>query len=1072
MTRISLNIENRSLEYTLKTIEDESEFFFLYNKDLIDVEQEVSIHASNQTIKSILDQLTEGKNINYAVYDKQIVLVNKQISDRQQDQRKSISGQIKDDTGQPITGVTVLQKGTTHGTVSDAEGNFSLADLPDNATLVFSFVGMKTKEITVGEQSILNIVMEVDAIGIDEVVAVGYGIQKKINVTGSVQSISSEKITQRSLANTSSALQGLAPGVSVVQTSGKPGSDGAQIMIRGVGSLNSSTSPLVLIDGVEGNMDQIDMNTIESISILKDAASASIYGSKASNGVILITTKRAKGDQVKVSYNAFVGLNTPTELPDPVDAIGYMEQINIAKTNSDESPQYSEELINQYKTVGADNFTTFNTNWKNLVIKDNALTHNHSLSMSGGTGKVSFFANAGYYYQDGQIANNEYQRKTLRLNSDAAITKWMKVGVDLNLSQAETTQPSIEDPVSTISKALTFTPVFSGLNDDGTYGYGQNGDNPLATSEVGGISKTIAPEVGIRGFVEINPLNGLMISSSYSTQKIESKVDRFISPYDTYEGGAYKTTYPASGNMKYEGLSQVILNQFNVQAYYEKSIKDNYFKVLGGIQTEERLGHSFYASRMGYNYEGFEELNHGDITTSANGGTSYEWAMFSYFGRLNYNYKERYLVELNGRWDASSRFMEDYRLGFFPSASIGWRVSEEPFMQSVNKTIGNLKIRASYGTMGNQDISGYYPYATTLSPGYGYWFNEQLGTGVAQTQSANQMITWEKSTQANIGIDASVLNNKLGITFDYFVRNINDMLQQFPIPIFVGLSSPWENAGSMKNVGWEIALTWSDQINDFKYSVTGYLSDVKNTVTNLYGNEYISDRITTEGEAIGSWYGYVAEGYFQNQEEIDASPVYGEKQNVKPGYVKYSDLSGPDNVPDGIIDSYDRTIIGSPLPHYEYSLNISGEWKNFDLSMFFQGVGKKDIFYSGNGARPFYIGRTIYKNQLDYWTEDNRDAKFPILLIDGSGNNPNNIISTQWVKSGAYMRLKNLVIGYSLPKQMLQKIKMDKLRIYASGQNLFTLSNAYKGYDPELSVSNGNFYPVMRTLTLGLDIRF
>lgn len=1072
ITRISLSVTDMELEEFLTKIEEQSDFKFFYSGE-IDVNQRISGDFKNKKIAEILEEIEKETGITYQIKGVQIVLSNKQKTPgTNSNQQKTTTGKVTDNQNQPIPGVTVIIAGTTIGTVTDADGNFSLTKNTENDVLQFSFVGMKTLEIEAGDKTVINVTMEVNAIGIDEVVAVGYGTQKKINVTGSVQSISSEQLLERNVANTSSALQGLAAGVSVVQNSGKPGADGATITIRGIGSLNSSTSPLVLIDGVEGNMDRIDLNTIESISVLKDAASASIYGSKASNGVILITTKRAKSGEVKIMYNGFVGINTPTELPNPVDAVGYMEQINIAKANSNESPQYSEELINQYKTVGADNMTTFDTDWKNLVLKDNALMHNHSLSLSGGSDKITFFANAGYYFQDGLIANNNFNRKTLRINTDAELTKWMKVGLDVNLNQSEITQPSIEDPVSTISNAITFTPVFSGFNNDGTYGYGQNGDNPLATSEVGGISNNLLPELGVRGFVEINPFEGLVATASYSSKKQESKLGYFIQPYDSYEGGVYKTTYPAGGNMKYEGLNQIITNQFNFQTSYEKTITDNYFKILGGIQTEERLGHSLYASRKGFNYDGFEELNHGDITTSANGGTSYEWAMFSYFGRLNYSLKERYLLELNGRWDESSRFKKDSRLGFFPSASVGWRVSEEPFFTNLKETISHFKIRASYGTLGNQDISGYYPYAATLSSGYGYWFNEVEGTGIAQTQSANEKITWEKSTQLDLGFDALLFNNKLGINFDYYVRNINDMLQQFPIPLFVGLTSPWENAGSMKNEGWDLSLTWKDKIKDFSYHITGNLSDVQNTVTNLYGNEYISDRITTEGEAFNSWYGYVALGYFQTPEEIVDSPVYGEKKNVKPGYVKYQDISGPDGTPDGIIDSKDRTIIGNPMPRFEYSLNLGAEWKNFDFTMFFQGVGKKDIYYSGNGARPFYIGRTIYESQLDYWTEDNPNAEFPILLIDGSGNNPNNIISTQWVKSGAYLRLKNTVIGYTLPKTLLQNYKLDNLRIYVSGQNLFTWSKAYQGYDPELSVNNGNFYPVMRTLTFGLDIRF
>lgn len=446
--------------------------------------------------------------------------------------------------------------------------------------------------------------------------------------------------------------------------------------------------------------------------------------------------------------------------------------------------------------------------------------------------------------------------------------------------------------------------------------------------------------------------------------------------------------------------------------------------------------------------------------------------MLSYFGRINYNYQERYLLELNGRFDASSRFMKGYRWGFFPSASVGWRISEEGFFDQLKETIDNFKLRASYGTLGNQDIYSYFPYAATISPGYGYWFNKELGSGATQTQVANEKISWEKSTQMNIGVDLGFFSSKLTTTFDYYVRNINDMLQQFPIPVFVGLSSPWENAGSMRNNGWDLNVTWRDKIGNLNYNITANLSDVKNTITNLYGKEYIGTQITREGDPLGSWYGFESDGYFQTQEEIDNAAVYGEKKNIRPGYIRYKDLNGPEGVPDGVINDLDRTIIGNPAPRYEYSLNIGADWKGLDINIFFQGVGKRDLFYSGYGVRPFYVGRSMFKNQLDYWSEDNRDAKFPILLIDGSGNNPNNIISDFWVKSGAYLRLKNVVLGYTLPKQISNKWSMNKVRFFVSGQNLLTFSNAYEGYDPENSVSGGSFYPLMRTMTVGVDINF
>jgi len=986
-----------------------------------------------------------------------------------------ITGTVTDVSGEPLAGVNIVVKGTTIGTITDSDGKYVLPPPAGGAVLAASYVGYITKEVAVGNQTVINFILDEDTQNLEEVIVIGYGTQKKINLTGAVQNVTSAEITRRNTSNASVALQGLVPGMSVVQSSGQPGADGAGIVIRGNGSLNSSLDPLILIDGVQGDINNIDLNSIESISILKDAASASIYGSRSSNGVILITTKRSKEEKLSISYNGYAGFNSPTELPEPVDAIGYMEAINVARANGGLDPQYSQELINQYKTQGADQYYRYDTNWRDAIIKKSAFVHNHSVSMSGGSKNINYYANAGYYWQDGQIDNNNYSRMILRVNTDTKITDWMKLGLDLNIRQSEAVRPSIEAASYIINKATTFTPVFSGVNSDGTWGFGQNGDNPIATVAEGGLHKGVTPELGIKGSLQFNPFKGFEALASYSSRRVEYKYDYFINPYDTYETGTFRTTYPTTGNQKTEGWQQSIYNQFNAQASYEKDIALHNFKILAGMQTEEILNHSFDASRKGFNYPGFEEIGHGDPLTATNGGGRSEWAMLSWFGRINYAFAGKYLVELDGRRDASSRFAVGHRWGFFPSASVAWRVSEESFFEPLKQTINNLKLRASYGTLGNQDISGYYPYAATLASGYGYRFNGVLSSGVTQTTMSNSLISWEKSTQKNFAVEFDILNSRLGIVFDYYIKNIDDMLQQLPVPSYVGLGSPWENAGSMRNKGWDLSLSWRDRIGEFSYYLKGMMFDVKNKVTDLYGQEYISSTTTTqEGYPMWSWYGYVADGFFTSQSEIDNTPVYGgNKNNVKPGYIRYKDISGPDGAPDGKIDDNDRQIIGDPFPRYQFSLSLGGEYKGFDLTVFLQGVGKKDILQTGSGARPFHVGRTVFKYQLDTWSPENPNAEYPLLLIEGQdGTNPNNIPSSFWIKSGAYARLKNVVIGYTLPRKWLTPVNLSKVRLYVSGQNLATISNAYPGYDPENSVSSGSFYPVMRTLTFGLDINF
>ncbi len=987
-----------------------------------------------------------------------------------------VSGTVVDENGEPIIGASVRVKGTDISTPTDIDGNFILPSLRSNQTIDITYVGYITKSLNVSELSNRGgkISLEPGAENLNEVIVVGYGTQKKVNLTGAVQQVTSKELNMRSVTSASIALQGLVSGVNVTQTTGEPGTS-AGIQIRGVGSMNSNGGPLILVDGVEGDMNAIDMNAIESISVLKDAASASIYGSKASNGVILVTTKRGEERRATVSYNGWVGMRTPTALPRPANAIEYMEYMDLASTNIGSGANFT-ELIKTYREQGADNYYRYDTNWRDLIMKDNMLTTNHAISITGGNKSIRQYLNGSYSYEDGIVDNNNYNRWTLRSNTDVTMTSWLRGNLNLSVRRTNRENP-VYGATGLIGYALTFSPIYGAYNNDGTWADGQSGINPVAMMKAGGKSNSDGTDTNVKGTLTATPLDGLEILASYATRRYENKSASFTQTYDTYVLGQLQRSYPAAGKSRSEGWERTMFNQFNIQATYEKTFaKKNYFKVFVGFQTEEQKYSQMGLSRSGFPYEGYEQIIHGNGPISGYGGIN-EYAMVSYIGRLNYIFDEKYMIELTGRYDGSSRFTKGNRWGFFPSASAAWRISQEKFFQEGNIAdyINNLKLRASYGTLGNQNIGSLYPYAAVLASGMNYWPGGTWYSGVGASELSNPSISWEKSKQFNVGLDVSALGNRLDVTFDYYVRNITSMLQRFPAPYYVGLTAPWQNAGTMRNNGWDLAITYRDRIGNVGFSATAMLSDVKNEITDLYGNEYkdpTGGTLTTVGSPIWSWYGFIADGYFQNQEEIDNYPVYnGDKKNYRPGYIRYKDISGPDGEPDGKIDDYDRTVIGDPQQRYLFSLNLTANWNNFDFTAFFQGVGKRDIYASGYNVRPLVVGRSIMESQFDSWTPDNPNAKYPLLVAETtSGSNPNNICSSFWIKSGAYMRLKNLVVGYTLPKNITGKAGISHLRFYLSGQNLFTVQNAYPGYDPEANA--GSYYPLMRIYTFGIDLRF
>lgn len=1059
--RMSLSFKNEAIIQILDKIEDESEFYFMFDASVVDVYQRKSIVCENQPVTAILDELLQGTGISYRISDRQIVLTSAEKMEVQQ--QKSVSGRVADDSGQPLPGVTVIVKGTTQGTVTNADGSYSLTGIPANATLVFSFVGMRTQEVVVANQNNINITMTPDAIGIEEVVAVGYGTQKKINLTGAVASVNSDKIESKSVGQASMALQGVIPGVTVTQNSGKPGADGGTIRIRGIGTIGDS-NPLILVDGVPGSMNDLDVSEIDNISVLKDAASASIYGSRAANGVILITTKRAKDNQFQINYKASAGWQEPTDLMQKVSGYDHMVMINEAYKNVGRTPPFSQQYVDAYK-LNAPSDEYPETNWHEVMLKDQAFQQNHYIGVNGGGEKIRLLGSVAYWDQDGILESN-YQRLNIRLNSDIQIRDNLSVGFDMMVKNEGNTEP----PQQWYWLAR-YPHNLPGKNSDGTWGIGWDGSNGWATQEDGGHADSKTNQVLVNMKANWEVVSGLNLHLQIAPDKSVNHYKSFRKHVNLYypDGTIINPTeFKATLTEKYTKYST---NNYKFLMDYNKDFEDHSLSALLGWEAIDYKTEWIQGYREQFPLENYEVLNVGSQLNQEATGSAAEWSLMSYFGRVNYNYKEKYLFEANVRLDGSSRFAQGYKYGFFPSFSVGWRISEESFLSDIS-WLPYMKLRASWGNLGNQNI-GNYPFSSSVTFGQNYIFGDAPVIGAALVEGANPEISWESTEVLNFGLDANVGN--FNVTADYYIKNTSDILLRLPIPQIAGLSAPYQNAGKVRNRGWDLRLEYANRIKKLDYQIGATLSDVKNEVVDLVGTgPYIYSRtVHMEGYPIGALFGLEADGIFRDQDDVaNHASQFGA---VKPGDIKYIDQSidtngdGVLDEPDGIVNAADRVVLGSTIPRYNYSFDLNLKYEGFDLGLFFQGVGKVDGYLDNFATMAFYLGGTAQNWQKDYWSEENPDASYPRLTF----NYPNNEqVSSFWIKSAAYLRLKNLQLGYTLPREWAERISFKKLRVFFSGQNLLTLDNFYPGYDPEAPIGQGDYYPMVKVFTFGIETNF
>ncbi len=1072
-TRVSLDLKNVSLKQMFSQIEEKSEFYFIYDATVVDVDQKVSVIASNKLVSEILDNVFGDSDVKYKIENRQIAITSQTNYSSQQS--IAITGVVTDNTGTPLPGVTVVIKGTSNGIITDYDGKYSLSEVPADATLVFSFIGMKTQEVTVGGNKVINVTLVSNVIGLDEVVAVGYGTQKKVNLTGAIASVSSNDLNRRVITSTESMLQGRLPGLQVIQNSGEPGNNANALQVRGLGTFDGAgKNPLVLIDGIPGSMSSVNPNNIESVTLLKDAASSSIYGSRAANGVILITTKQGEKGQLSVEYGANLGIYSPTVLPDLVtNSADYMELYNEAMEHTGGRPvPYTAEEISMYRNA-TDRNKYPNTDWLDLMIEP-AFVQNHFLRMSGGTEKTVYNVSFGLNDEPGVMEPFYYKKYNAQFNITSSLDERITFGANIGMNY-DITDKTPDGGAAQYAAILSQGPTYKPKLENGDYVKNAFLDeyenkfqpNPYAIIETTS-SQTKGFSVQSSAFVDVKLADWLRwkVKGGVNINNSKNKIwhSNGVNTYH-YNTGEFAELF-SNGKA---GLSVKQFNDIQPVLYshltFDKQLSDHNIKALVGYQQENYKYETLGGFREGFFNSSAQELDAGSSNGQTVEGTSQEWAILSYFGRLNYNYKEKYLLELNGRYDGSSRFSEDNRWGFFPSMSVGWRMSEESFLQDVDY-LSNLKLRASFGVLGNQDI-GYYPYQDILSIIQGYPFDGALVSGARPSSIVDKDMKWETTRIYDVGFDVSLFDSRFNFTFDWFNKFTYDILRRKQVGGFYGLQGPVINGGEMRNTGFEFDTRYTDQIDDFRYSLSFNLQTYKNTVEKFGEREISGNTIIEEGKPWRTWYMYEWVGVFQSQADIDNSAVH--PNQPKPGDIKFRDV---DN--NGVIDQNDRVHIDGAFPKFSYSFSMSASWKNFDFSAQFAGVEGRKLYMNYQGMDPFYKGTPPSKKWLtERWTPDNPTNKMPAIYAGFYHQAIEGSYSSYYLHDADFLRLKNLQIGFTLPQRLVSKLKLQNVRFYYSGDNVLTF-DSLDGVDPERVANSGTYaaYPQNKVHSLGLNVKF
>jgi len=1086
-TRLTFESKNSTIESIFKQIESLSEFKFAYNSTKLDVDKKISIKVDNQTIDAILDKILGSANFQYQIVDRYIIITDENGNDLnssslEQSARK-ITGKVSDSSGNPLPGVTIVIKGTTTGSITDINGNYLVPNVPENATLQFSFVGMKTQELPASGKSVINVTMQDETIGIEEVVAVGYGKQSRARITGAISDIGSKELKGRQVRVASQALQGQVPGLVIATTSGQPGSEGINMKIRGMNSWGTNSTPLILIDGVPGDMDNLDPDIIEHVTVLKDASSAAIYGARAANGVILVTTKRGSTNKIQISYNSVFSTQSPTmkfrSIQDPVE---YMNLYNTALKNTlgaGTKDFYTADDIAKFQDG-----TFKGTNWNDYIFKTN-LVQEHRLNLSGGTENVKFSTGISYLDQPGIVKHFDYNRFTYFGNFDLTASKFISAGGQMSFTRGNMEEPG-QTPIRTMLLSMVTRPTANPTYVDPVSGQtkymnGRWNKESLwgslpAFLDGSGTRTNMTDILNLQAYIKVTPIEGLEWETKIATFYTHNYDKLTVYDEDAWsqvENVRVSTYNPANMSLRInQPWNQ--LNTLYSTLTYTKSIADKHsFNLMAGYEFDDNKNQSMDAYRLGFPSKDLQELNAGSTASWTNGGTSSEWAIQSFFGRLHYDFNEKYLVDGTIRNDQSSRFKKGFKAAVFPSVGLGWLISKENFMKNI-PWISNMKLRASWGKLGNQDI-GNYPYQSTYNLGTSssYWFGG-ISTGAVPGPLVNENLSWETTTVKNIGFDLDIKKGLFSLSAEYYNKLTSDILRGAQVMGAVGLSAPTINNGELQNMGVELVLGHKKQINDrLNYWVNANIGINKNKVVSFGKNEIGNNSIIMEGEEYRAWYLLQMTGIYQeNDPDLQKLKVDGKTQ--RPGQIKYEDVNG-----DGNITSADRQVVGHKFPETTFGINLGAQYGNFDFSAFIYGVEGFDGYQQYHGYEPFaQLAESPNVAWKNAWTPENKSNSWPqIYVVDAAGGNwYNSHPSTFFLQDLSYIRLKNIQIGYNFPASLLRSTPVSSARIYFSGENLLSVYNNKNSFvDPE-TAQDGSWsnyqYPQLKTYSFGLTVKF